>query len=61
MEGQTVKSKKSSQRDSEIKVAISVSWQHTQEPNPAFKRLIALLLRDRSEKSGVDKQNELSE
>ena len=58
MEEQTVKSKKNSQRDSQIKVV--TNWQHTDEVSPAFKRLMMLLLSDRSEKSGVKKQEGLS-
>ena len=46
-----------SRKDSQIKT----DWQHTEEVSPAFKRLMLLLLKDRGEKSGVKKQNELSE
>ena len=45
-----------SRRDSQIKV----EWQQTAEVPPAFKRLMMLLLRDRSEKSGVKKQERLT-
>ena len=43
MEGHTAKSKNSDQKDSNIKVA--TNWQYTQEPNPAFKQLMMILLR----------------
>lgn len=42
MEEQAVKNKKSSQRNTQIKVV--TSWQHTQELSPAFRRLMRLLL-----------------
>ena len=45
MERQTVKSKKSSQRDGRIKV----EWQHTQEPNLIFRRLMMILLKPRED------------
>ncbi|MBL7125150.1 MAG: hypothetical protein ISS51_03530 [Dehalococcoidales bacterium] len=49
MEGQTVKSKKSSQRDSQIKV-VATDWHYTEEPSPAFKRLMSLLLQKGNER-----------
>ncbi len=45
MEEQRVKSKRSSQRDSRIRVV--TNWQHTQEVSPAMRRLLMLLLRPR--------------
>ena len=56
MEEQAIKSKKSSQKDSQIKV----DWHYAEEVPPAFKRLMMLLLRDRSEKSGVEKKDKLT-
>jgi hypothetical protein len=35
-------------------------WQHTTEHSPAFGQLMMLLLKDRSEKSGVEKKDRLS-
>lgn len=32
-------------------------WEHTAEPSPAFGRLMLVLLKDRSEKSGVEKKD----
>ena len=49
------KSKKHSQ------IQLVTSWKNTQEHSPAFKRLMLLLLKDRSKKSGVEKQDELAE
>ena len=43
------------------KVKLEVNWQYVKESSPSFKHLLTLLLRDKSEKSGVEKQNELSE
>lgn len=43
-----VKNKKSSQRNTQIKVV--TSWQHTQEPNLSFKRLMMLLLKPREKR-----------
>lgn len=43
MEEQAVNGRKSSQRNRPIK--LEVNWQHTQEPSPAFKRLMMLLLK----------------
>ena len=48
MEGQTVKNNtRKSQRNSQIKVV--TRWDYTEEPSPAFKRLISLLLQKGSE------------
>lgn len=48
-EEKIVRSERSnSQRDSQIKVV--TNWQHTQESNPAFKRLMSLLLQKGNER-----------
>ena len=39
---------------------VSINWQYVKESSPAFKHLMMLLLRDKSEKSGVEKQDRLS-
>ncbi len=52
MEEQAIKSKKSSQRDSQIKVV--TRWQHTQEPSPAFRRLTVLLLEPKHHEEGSE-------
>jgi hypothetical protein len=45
-----------SQRDSQIKVV--TNWQHTQEANPAFRRLMLLLLQERIENGEKATQRE---
>jgi len=57
MEEHLVKNK--SQRDSQIKVI--TNWQHTEQPSPAFKRLMNLLLQKgkEREREGTDDGHKL--
>ena len=52
MEGLVIKTKKSGRTDGQIKVL--TSWQHTEEVTVAFKRLMALLLRQKIEPKGKE-------
>jgi len=38
--------RRKTQRDSQTKVIIT-NWQHVEEPNPAFERLMMILLQER--------------
>jgi len=42
------------------RIGVIVNWRHTDGTSPSLGRLMALLLKDRSEKSGVEKKDRLS-
>ena len=39
------------------RIGVVVKWRHADGSNPSFGRLMALLLKDWSEKSGVEKKD----